>query len=219
MTEIPKFFRDRRPTDWQEIIAGQARGLSANSISCFAEVSGLASDVERALRHQQRAETRQAMSDLGYMILVSASQSRVYMSNALALKYPGYCLRCQRRRGCQCKQTDRLPAVELVGQPQSPLVRLSLPTWQSRLHRLYYQANKQNGLVITWGRLMAEIGEAWREIGRRGSPSQADHYPLHNEFADVFAWWLALVNLLDFSAEELLYEVHSARINSSHSSI
>ncbi len=215
MFPVPRSFRNRRPTDLQEIIDGQAHGLPSSPITCFAEVSGLASDVERALRHNQTAEVRETMSQLGYMILVSATRSHVFMSNALALKYPGFCLRCQKRRRCQCKQTDRLPAVELIGQPAPHLVRYSLLTWQGRLHRLYYAANRKNGLVVTWGRLMAEIGEAWREIGRRGSPNQADHYPLHNEFADVFAWWLALVNLLDLTAEELIYEVYSARANSS----
>jgi hypothetical protein len=72
MLPIPRLFRDRRPTDPQEIIDGQAGNLSSNAIICFAEVSGFAADVERALRHNQKAEVRQTMSELGYMILYSA---------------------------------------------------------------------------------------------------------------------------------------------------
>lgn len=218
MTVLSAHLVGLRPTDWQEVLS--AVEIDADLVrpkDFLLEMLTVAGDVGRCERKSDAEGRNAALVHLGLLIFVGATKSTVFLSTGMALKFPGRCTGCDEAGPCDCGESYPRKAVPMPDEPDPKHVRMSVLEWQKDMRMRFYAKNIARGFEATLGRLNEEIGEtvkAQRNVEKAQWLAQTVDRALTRalfcEYADILAWWMAVVNLCGLQVEDLL---HQALIN------
>lgn len=140
-----------------------------------------------------------------------AKQVAVDVSEALHSKYPATCGYCA-KNPCEC--TDDRPDFAKQDTNTSE-TNLSMQQWQEHLAAMYGEINRSKGIDNCLRRLfdeateVIEIAERLGEINIHFSGGVLEAHKLYiGEIADVFAWIMAVADLLNINLEEVVVEYY-----------
>ena len=120
---------------------------------------------------------------------------------ALAAKYPfNKCIYCNKR---PCKCTEKR-AHHVLAVPNTTQSKWSLKQWCGSFRATYGKKNKERGVYYCLMRLFGEVAEfaalQMPSVGK-DSISEVLERDIAFELADVFAWIIAVANVLDIDLE------------------
>ena len=146
------------------------------------------------------ADVEHALAAVAGRMFAIANLLELDMEELVLEKYPGLCIKCGRVSDCSCLDVYEGPPMQVV--PDYP-DGIALDELQQMLKRIYGQSNEAQGRDKVFGHLNEEIGEFATAL------LDADLRWIHQELADLFAWWLGYLTLRGIvSVSALLYEFY-----------
>ncbi|MEK7615291.1 MAG: hypothetical protein AAB431_02820 [Patescibacteria group bacterium] len=156
-------------------------------LSCLAEsVRKNSPDIPRSL------------AGIGARIFALANLFELDVEALVAMKYPGHCVYCGCEADCHCLDAVRSPIVLGTPGPEIPIDKL-----QGALKRIYGKSNEKQGRANVFAHIAEELGELTFAV------LEGNEKGVHEELADLFAWWMGYVTLQGVaSISTLLYQFY-----------
>lgn len=162
-------------------------------------------------QHNEEKLALELANIIAWTFAVAGHFHEIPIAQAICIKYPakacGYC----GRSPCECPAHNRQKHKE--GKPITEQLRWSLREHQQNLLMLYGEVNAKNGLENAILRLFSEVAELSElQVGIAMPDSTASEIQMEyaKELADVFAWTLAIANILNIDVQKIVLATYSS---------
>lgn len=144
-------------------------------------------------------DVEKSLAGIAARIFALANWFDLDLDNLIRRKYPGRCYYCGKTQDCSCLDLARAP----LSTVSAFVISMSLDDLQTMLRRIYGKTNESQGRARVFNHLSEELAELTEAV------LEGNFTSLKEEIADLFAWWIAYVNLQEVpSADALLFQFY-----------
>jgi len=183
-----------------EGIYGEKNHRDYTASDALLHVQEEAAKIDEGLRKDSREEIIKALPFLFCWLLSFCNMAGINAEKAVWTKYQGICPYCGKKQHCMCISAETKPKA-WINNPQGT-VPASLMDWQKMFQRIYGRINKMSWTIQIWLHFHEELGEISKEF-RLGNKIK-----MEEEFADCFAWLIALCNKLEIDLSEVVWNTY-----------
>jgi NTP pyrophosphatase (non-canonical NTP hydrolase) len=159
-----------------------------------------AAKIDEGLRKDNKEEILRALPFLFCWLLAFCNMTGMKAEQAIWMKYQEACPYCGKKQHCMCISAETKPS-SWIKNPQGKMPG-TIKDWQNMFHKIYGRINKMSWTIQIWLHFHEELGELSKEFRLNNETKMKE------EFADCFAWLMALCNKLGVDLSEITWEVY-----------